>query len=172
AARTLLLNDPKLPTAFRSRPFYEHLRAKGLEWMKPLVEEHAFLRKYFPARFAAAYRSVFYGPGRPIQDLDPQSDPGGPFLQRVRARIDALAATVGTSDNELAAVALIAARELDWARQQQHERALASIRAKNPTWTLPEVHQEFAAAFKEDPTQNSTLAPIDYPEEGGRDLSA
>src|SRR5262249_24946983 len=76
----------------------------------------------------------------------------------------ALAATVGTSDNELAAVALIAARELDWARQQQHERALASIRAKNPTWTLPEVAQEFAAAFKEDPTQNSTLVPIDYPE--------
>ena len=157
------MKDPNLETAFRSRPFYEHVRGKGLDWMEPLVKDHAFLGKYFPARFVAAYRSVFYGPGRPIQDLDLQNDPGGTFLQRVRARIEAVAGATGRSDNELAAVALCAARELR-ARQTQHPMSLSDTRAKHRDWILPRVHWDFAETFKEDPTKNSTLIPIRYPE--------
>lgn len=160
AARTLLLADPTIATAFRSRALYDNVLANGLAWIVDLAKSDPLIGKYYPGRFVWAYRNFFFGPWRPTADLDPQTEKvpaGAPktFTAKLHARIDEMIAPGLTTDNELTAILLIAMNNLDASRKSRLEEQLADAHKKYTKWSFPwsvrDVAHEYATKAENDP---------------------
>lgn len=168
AARALLLHDKTLPTTFRSRPFYEYIRAQGLGWITGLASTHEFLKAYYPGMFVWAYRAVFFGPGRWVPDLEQHGDRAAgaakTFEAKLVDRLNALVDAPGSSENELAMIAQFAMLRLDAGRRRDHVSLLKQLADRNPTWTPLWVHRALASQYAELAEDDPWVFPSDTPE--------
>jgi hypothetical protein len=113
SAREILVTDPSIPTAFRSRAFYEYVRAHSLEWIGMVAATDRFAKTYYPERIVAAYAA-------PLLPRDLKTADGKKLVQTIQSELlvelDAIRATNGLRDNELRMMMLLALSHLDVAK--------------------------------------------------------
>jgi hypothetical protein len=133
-AENLLLAEKDLPTAFRSKDFYTHVR-HSLAWMGEVAKSNSFSKDFYPDRFAYAYFRFFLSPDRIPIDLQAgyQSTGKKEFLEQLLDELNRIKKAKGLQENELHTGMLLAFYYLEKARREQLPENLKTEQDKYET---------------------------------------
>ena len=148
-ARIILVANLNLPTAFRSRLFYEYVRNKSLGWMYRTAARHPFIKDFYPWRFIECYRQFFIDIGSEPLDLDPAAGASGTnsFENKLCEQLANERETKGLKSNELQVTMLLAMFYLDTARRQFLPKEIAAYRGERGS--MIRAYKQLAESYAE-----------------------
>ncbi len=117
-AYALLLSETDLPTAYRSKSFYEFVRSQSLDWVADVAKTNVFSKAFFPDRFVYAYFRFFLSPDtRPIDlQANRKKLSKDTFGDQITEEMNRIKGLKGMTENELQVCMLLAFYYLDSAR--------------------------------------------------------
>ncbi len=165
AARQVVVANPDIPTAFRSLPFYEHVRAESLGWTYKVAVAHPVLKDYYPGRFIAAYRRFLLLPGSEVIELDAgaaaKKAGSQTFEERLREAMTALHRTRPLTLNELQMAIVFAGWTLEADVRAYLPSQIESLRSEGKL-SVVAAHQRLAETYMN--ASGGELAPSDEAE--------
>ena len=130
-AWAIVAKKRSLPTAFRSRGFYEYLRKRSLGWIDDVLQANELAKTWWPGRFAAAYRSFLINPSAQVADLEAKKEGEHSVTDKILLELGRIKAQAGAGRvNELQTAALFAFYYLEDDRKGYLAREIQSQREK------------------------------------------